>query len=304
MPTWKNHSHCEELHIEIVWCIAFLFLFSFTWNLCAQEGRVEDRLSEVMKAAREKKQLVDGSNLSLDEKTFSLLDPYLNDPDEHIRRQALSIEIAVVHSTTSTLIRQIFVERTLENDDRSLRILLSMGCESFSQKSKFLLGQKLISAEAEWVESQGGDRLKEERLRIRFNQLILCVGVAEDRDKLNLLEQIKNKYGSVFEDLDKKYTPTQKYLQEIENPWFDQPAWAALRARAMMGVKEDVEFCIKLVDEYPDNRFKAEVIFDDLEKITNRICWYISISAWTNAKNITAGVIGNKTFERLRSFIL
>ncbi len=273
--TWKNNFGSKYWVLRLGRLGVLLFLTFGALDSSAQEVKVENRLAEIMKATREQQKPVpDGRELFLDEQDYPLLEPYFNDTDVYVRRQAYIIAHDIAFATTSTLIQQNFVERTLEqafdfeNVDSRIRNLCKFAKNLFSSKAKALLGQQLKRAEEEWALSQGGDALREKEVRRCFNHLILCVAAAEDREKLDLLEEIKKKYGGVFEDLGKKYSVKKKrYHQNLENPWFDQPAWYALIARAKMGVKEDIAFCIKLVDEFPDVEMKCETIYRELAEI-------------------------------------
>ena len=86
-------------------------------------------------------------------------------------------------------------------------------------------------------------------------RVILLVGAAGDESRLEALAQIRDA-------VKKPLRPWGIDRQEGHGL-----AFAAMMARARMGVKEDVERCIELVESYPDEGFRVVVLLKRLSYV-------------------------------------
>jgi len=266
MKMRKSLHYSVRLFHFLYVCASSLLSFLVIQDISAQELTSGTLVPAIMERVREKQAYAEGT-LFLHERDFSVLEPYFRDPDVYVRRQAMRMARNSAEYTSSTMVKQRYIETALfhafdqETYGPSVKVLQSFLPEHFSSKARAMLGEHLTRAMQEYKVSQTNEN------RERLNGLILCTAAACAIEHLDLLKEIKKNFGTVFENLQDKYKPVDRYMQKVENPWFDQPAWTAVRARAMMGVKDDMEFCIQLVSAFPDPEMKGRLLFEDLRKI-------------------------------------
>ncbi len=206
----------------------------------------------------------------LEEDEFPLLEPYFEDSSFCVQSYSLILAGECAEASSSTLLLQRVIEKRLEkafvreiSGKITQRIPLPRyeNEKLYSKKSIELLEQQINKAVEEYRNNK--KPYVEETLR----DLIVCAGKSREKQLLNLLGKIKKEFGDVFEDLDRKYTPTNKHMQNRECPWFNSVAWKAALARARIGSDEDLKFCIDLVDKFPDPEFRSLVLLGDLASI-------------------------------------
>ncbi len=161
------------------------------------------------------------------------LKQYLNDDSGRVRRAAYELLMRVGESSDSAKVRRDVVFKLVESLDdndmivrgRTVEWLQDFRAEDFSDASKRLIRKKLRA-------------LDEERYQQVSRGIVLLAGVADMKSELPLLALIlkenEHRFDSEF--------------------WHGSMAWAALRARARMGVKEDIKRCIELVETHSEER--------------------------------------------------
>ena len=123
---------------------------------------------------------------------------------------------------------------------RIVGVLDEMRAEDFSDSAKEALCARL-------VESMEKPRLVDER------SAALAVGIADVRKALPLLA--KQSF---------KKTDDVQSIASAGRRWFDSVRWHWLRARARMGVEEDILLCIRLVEAMPKECDRATLMFEQL----------------------------------------
>ena len=117
------------------------------------------------------------------------------------------------------------------------RLLRGVRAEDFSEGAKTALLKGLQEAQAE---------AEATHYRARYNVCILVVGMADIKEALPVLAQ-------------EAYKPSDEVEKTVAagTQWRGTSAWAALKARARMGIKEDIELCIRFAEAYPDRDDRA-----------------------------------------------
>jgi len=226
-----------------------------------------------MEKVRSASKSIGEADFVLEEKEYPLLEPYFNDSSFIVQSIALTLAEECAQASSSTLLLQQVVEKRLEKaflsetsgggtERMALCGLHLFENERFySKKAQDLLEKQLRRAVEEYRKN------KETRVESTLKDLIVCAGQARTKALSGLLGAIKKEFGDVFNDLDKKYTPVSRHMQNIECPWFNSVAWKAALARARIGSNEDLKFCIDLVDKFPDPEFRSLVLLRDLASI-------------------------------------
>ncbi len=83
----------------------------------------------------------------------------------------------------------------------------------------------------------------------RLPELVLVVGVANMHSELTFLNGLLGGEGSSGRG----------------GGWYGSKSWAARRARARMGVREDIQRCIEMVEAEPDKIVRYGTLFDHLQ---------------------------------------
>ncbi len=234
-------------------------------GVCALEFTSGTQVSAIMEKARVKKEYVGGTYI-LNEQEYPALEPYFQDPDIFVRRQADQIARNSAEYSSSLSVRQKYVEHVLqcafdwEAYGPSVGILQQYCPEHFSEKARVMLGEQLRRAIAEY------ETTKTDNTRECLNSLILCVSTADATEHKDILQDIRKKFGGEFGDLTENANINKYTRNSQADGWFSPPALEAAKALATMGEKEEIEYCIRLADTYPHPEPK-EMLFFGLELI-------------------------------------
>jgi hypothetical protein len=174
------------------------------------------------------------------------LEKYLQDSDPAVRLGAQSYIMHTGLKSSDQKERQKVVEIILQcrKDDRYDPVssdLLSFNTSDFSEKAKEILHNQL------------GKNPKNKTL-------LLVIGVADMRSELDTLKKIA----------DSASKPKNREREDegtISRKKFSSYAFAALQARARMGVKEDIQKCIDLVEACPDEEFRVNGLLERLSYV-------------------------------------
>jgi hypothetical protein len=112
-------------------------------------------------------------------------------------------------------------------------------------------------------------------------QIVLLVGVADMKSELPQLEQlIQENEGKLKEEHERYLAQGRREIENMSESmrehygyilqkqyWQKSVVWAALRARARMGVKEDIARCIELVESHPDEDYRVESLLNELSYV-------------------------------------
>jgi len=161
-------------------------------------------------------------------KVLALLAPYEKDSEWPVRHMThyCIVRVANIHPTTQ--VRQEVAKRLVEaeingTDRGAFRLLMDFASKDFNDQSKALIRQALTQAN---IGKVGGDP-----------SIWLC-GVANMQDQLPHLKKL------LIKEVAYRSDPKMRHLPK----WYYTSGWAARLARARMGVKEDIDKCLELVD--------------------------------------------------------
>lgn len=184
------------------------------------------------------------------------LEEYTTDPCETVSWCAYSNMIHIGLDSNSLTDRQKIVYYILRNlyDDKmkigdrqySAERLQQFIAEDFSEESRDIL-KKLFSRD---LEGKLGN------LYDIGSDIFLLIGVADMKSELPVLKDYIEKNSEEFNNSirEKKF-------------WYSQTVWKALKARARMGAKEDIQKCIKLVEDEPDEIIRVTRLLKDLSYV-------------------------------------
>jgi hypothetical protein len=163
------------------------------------------------------------------QRVLSLLAEYEKDAHLGVRHSVYYYEYAIATAHPQPEVRHEVGERlvraVVDPNDRRMRakatkFVLSFTSEDFSDAAKGMLRSALL------------------RKNVHFSEVLVC-GVADMKEQLGQLQAL------VIDEL--AYAEEAKRTGNKE--WYYTTGWAARLARARMGVTEDIERCIKLVDD-------------------------------------------------------
>ena len=163
------------------------------------------------------------------DKVLSLLAEYENDAHLGVRHSVYYYEYALASAHPRPEVRREVAERfvgaVVDPNDRRMRAavtqyLLSFRSEDFSDAAKGMLRSALL------------------RKNVHHSEVLVC-GVADMKEDLAQLKALV--IDEMAYDAEVKRTGNTK--------WYFTNGWAARLARARMGVTEDIDKCIKLVDD-------------------------------------------------------
>lgn len=174
-------------------------------------------------------------------KIIPVAEPYLQDSNFNVRSAAYGIIWSAGRRSKDTSERQHVVEKLLAysfNDRRfkgsmADRLLSSFRAVDYSETAKQMLKEELASSPV--------------------YRTILLVGAADMN--LPLLKQF-------VDDVNEPLEPFGVFRKASHGR-----AFAAMMARGRMGIKEDVQRCIDLVESHPDERFRVGVLLDRISYI-------------------------------------
>jgi hypothetical protein len=204
---------------------------------------VKDAIEEIVRDKRRGEMYTVDHDRLVKDYGFSVVqesEKYLRDPNENVRFVAGGLLLAAGRQSKKMDERQRVVEKLLETRfeaglrctvSLSKRILRYFSSEDYSEKTKQMIEADFLS---------GASR-----------PTILLVGGA---DMNSLLPQLRKLVDDVNEPVRIRSRSNKHKL-----------GWAALKARARMGVKEDVQRCIELVESYPREHYRVR-----------RLLWEIS----------------------------
>jgi hypothetical protein len=205
------------------------------------------------------------------------LEEYLSDPCDSVRWHAHVLLRRVGLDANDVVVRQVVVEKLLIRlrDDAALgnkqwlaNRLLVFTSADFSQGSRELLQELFVEALGSWNKHLQAD-------------IILLVGVAELKSELlRLKEFIDENEGKLKQQHDEYIAYWRQTVEKMpqrmrgryartlkKQYWQKSLVWAALRARARMGVEEDVERCIELVESHPDEDYRVGWLLQELSYV-------------------------------------
>lgn len=218
----------------------------------AEEQEIKAALSTKMNSIRQK--LPDNDLRELRKKYGTVIVPYLeqymSDSHTFVRWIAYAEITTLIVDCNDMPLRKRIVDKLVvkvRDDDGNrghlARRLLKFQAADFSDKSKDILAQQLTLA------------LDRSNNNIPSRDIILLVGAAGMKSELPRLKQF----------LDKNQERLENEL--LGQNWHGSLSWTVLRARARMGVKEDVQRCIELAQSHPDEWYKATTLLANLAYI-------------------------------------
>lgn len=256
----------------------------------AAEEEIKTDLSVTMEQIRQNR----GKGISTDTlaKKYGValiphIEQYMVDPNKFVRWQAYATMWHVGKSTNDIPSRRAIVYKfltRLRDDDRNrgylARFLLQFRADDFTDKAKEVLHQLFLKALANELDPQ--------------RNIVLLVGVADMKSELpRLKEFIEKVEGKLKQEHEKGDESDRKFLETLETRaadkerlsrsdkariemlrrmlnrqyWQSTLLWAALRARARMGVKEDIMRCIVMVESHPDEGYRVDSLLRELAYI-------------------------------------
>ncbi|MHC4527364.1 MAG: HMG-box domain-containing protein [Planctomycetota bacterium] len=203
------------------------------------------------------------------------MEEYLGDPCDRVMREAYTYMVLVGVNTNDALARKTIVYR-----------LLSMSAPEDEKKPypikellKFTSGD-FTEASRDWVRAALVTALVDARTNKRPT-IVLLAGVAELKPELPRLKQfmeehedkLKQQHAESMAESRKMVARKPErvrahYAGELKKQyWQSSLVWAALRARARMGVKEDIQRCIDLVESHPDEDYRVTRLLKELSYV-------------------------------------
>ena len=187
----------------------------------AREPTVDIRITDGMLRAADPQQVL------------AILAPYEQDSEWPVRHMAHLIIVRVANIHPITQIRQEVARRLVEaefngTDRGTHKLLLNYTAKDFNEQSKALIC-KALGQQAN-IGRVGGDP-----------SIWLC-GIANLQDQLPRLKELL--MDEVAYRTDRKTRHSTK--------WYYSSAWAARLARARMGIKQDIERCLALIQQEID----------------------------------------------------
>jgi hypothetical protein len=226
----------------------------FTTEYVAVRAELEEQtgISTVIAARLEQERITNRENISLIEfgpgklrdansaEVLAVLARYQNDPCWPVRHLAFRYAVWLAEVQPQAAIRSEVVNQLVKGfisgaDRQAGRWLLSFHAEDFSDESKAVIRQRLAM-----------DRLG--------RGTVLICGVARMEDQLPTLEKLL---------IDEMKHQARVEKGEAGFTWYYTTGWAARLARARMGIKEDIDRCLQLVEAVEDlNQRVLRLLFD------------------------------------------
>jgi HEAT repeat protein len=193
------------------------------------------------------------------------LEKYVTDPNRRVRWKAYAFMFELGLDVNDVVARQKIVERLvtgvrddLDNRGHLANWLVQFTSADFSNASKELVRQLFVS------ELQG-------RGRHFRRKLILLAGAADLKSELPRLKEFVDEHEDKLKQQHEEYLAEWRRVVErkpermraryarhlMKQYWQNSLVWAAVRARARMGVKEDIKRCIELVESHPDEGYRV-----------------------------------------------
>ncbi len=211
---------------------------------------------------------------------FPYLEDYFEDSNENVRWHSYHSYASIAYVGIDA--NDVFSRR------RIVYKLLTRLRDDESVKNKQYLGSRLLqfttandfNNDANGVLSQllskilSGERLYSQR------DIVLLIGVADMKSELprlqelmeNIEEKLKKDHENEIESLrsriGKRKDPLGIFDRRLKKQyWQNTLFWHALRARARMGVEEDISRCIELVQLHPDEDYRVSFLLKELAYI-------------------------------------
>jgi hypothetical protein len=211
---------------------------------------------------------------------FPYLDEYTTDPNSRIRSKAYILILKIGSQAN-------------DPRDRKAAVYRLLSCLRRDQKHKQGLGRKLLRFRAADFSDEAKDLLRQLFSQALIDNkmngyvrgyIILLVGIADIKSELPRLKEfmkqreveLKKKHEKHVQGLRRRIESTPErnklllenlYKDLNRQYWQSTLMWNALRARARMGVKEDILRCIELVESHPDQRYKVHSLLAQLSYV-------------------------------------
>ncbi|MCU0665488.1 MAG: hypothetical protein MUF05_00060 [Candidatus Omnitrophica bacterium] len=244
--------------------IYLLFSFVFTGTVILASGysqeketslsEMESSLATLMSQTKNREAVTIRTNQLVETYGVNLLpflERYMHDDSEHVRYISCAMlwQIGVNNAPLKAdRIRIVgILTRSLADSSPLVqphvaKCLLDFTASDFSRDTKKWLENDFLSYYAKSDSSRD------------FHNIILICGVADIKSILSLLKNL-------LED------ERQYEKKEHAGSWYGTTSWAARRARARMGSKEDIIRCIQLVEQEKDKMMRYSVLFSRLQYI-------------------------------------
>lgn len=202
------------------------------------------------------------------------VEDYYTDPCDRVRWHAYALVWKIGLAANDVPGRQLVVDKLLARlrDDPAdgnrqwlANRLLQFTSADFSEASRRSVRELLLRA------------LADSKINPR-RDIILLAGVAGLKSELpRLKEFIDEREGKLKQEHEEHLAEWRQVVERMpewrkayharslmKQYWQSSLVWAALRARARMGVKEDIARCIQLADSHPDEDYKARRLLREL----------------------------------------
>lgn len=182
-------------------------------------------------------------------KLLNLLKEYDNSENKGVRFQACGFEVRLAKFHSSSIIRQKVLERLVNGLVSKDEIEQNLN-RSYSDWIMANFQEKDFTKDAN---SAIFEALQEKHPR---KELIRVTGVAQLKEALPRLE------GFLIDE-----QQFNAKWRKIGRKWYSTLGWNARLARARMGIEQDINKCIQLVDNSEDNFFKVYHLLPDIAYI-------------------------------------
>jgi len=267
----------------------------------AQEQEIETLLSKWMNQVRQRvpdeaSRIVRDLGPKYGAKLFPYLETYMTDPERRVRWRAysslklLALDVSDVEARQGVvlkLLRRFYEDEYYGNCQFLGGRLQQFTAADFSEEAKELLVSLFrgpLSTRRPKVCSMG--------------DIVLLVGVADIKSELTELKKIavrdegerkvdyeksakiyrerlavlreraearRDRHGNIPAQLLYGIKSYEKMLER--QYWQSSLMWSALRARARMGIREDIQRCIELVESHPDEDYRVAWLLDQLSYV-------------------------------------
>ena len=241
----SNYSRCLLIALSLVFPLIPTGKLIAGDSASTQPASLDDLLKDKMADIRAKV----GSGIDSVQLTttygyrlVAAAEKYVNDTNPQVRRMAQFLMLKAGAISNKKDERQAVVDKLLPMVDEgpfyadiSSALLSSYRTEDFSEAAKEILRNKLTSS------------------KYIKDRIVLLVGLADIKSELPELKGLVDQLQEPLKPLSRK--PAHRL------------AFAALMARARMGVKEDIQRCIEIVESHPNEKEKLQVLFDKITYI-------------------------------------
>lgn len=205
------------------------------------------------------------------------LEDYMKDPNERVRWRAYAFivhlgldteEVPARERIVEKLVRRLGEEEAKGNWQYLVERLARFTSADFSEQSRRLVRDLLLRALTDRHVSRRGD-------------IILLAGVADLKSELPRLKEFIDEHeGKLKQQHEKRLAEWRQVVEKmpernrayyartlLKQYWHSGLIWPALRARARMGVKEDIARCIELVESHPDEDYRVAWLLKELSYV-------------------------------------